>query len=105
MKRIGPIITSCKRQEGVARLRKSIENSDKDLVLGTVELALNVLNGNCKISRCDAERLPKHNGILRRPVDKGIAHGKKRKLIMHRSVFLFPLLAVALSALPSLTRL
>jgi hypothetical protein len=54
------------------RLRKAIlENSDRDVVLGIAELALNVLNGNCKISRSGAERLRKHKTVLRRLVDRG----------------------------------
>jgi hypothetical protein len=65
------------------RVRKAIiKNSDRDLVLGIAQLALNVLNGNCKIFRSSTERLRKHKTVLRRLVDKGIALGKKRKQIV-----------------------
>jgi len=65
------------------RLRKAIiENWENDLVLGIVELALNVLNGNCKISRCGADRLRKHKIVLRRQDGRGIATVKKRKLMI-----------------------
>lgn len=85
------------------RLRKAfVEYSDKDLVLGIVELTLNVLNGNGKISNSGVDQLRKHKTVLRRLFDKGIGLRKKRKLIVQRGVFLLPLLTAALSALPSL---
>jgi len=59
------------------RLRKAIiENSDMDQVLGIAELALKVVNGNCNISRCDADSLRKHKNVLQCLVDKGITIGK-----------------------------
>jgi hypothetical protein len=64
------------------RLRKAIvKNSDRDLVLGIAELALNVLKGNCKIFRIGVDWLHKHKTFLRRLVDKGIVFGKKKRLI------------------------
>ena len=93
-------------QAGVATTAKTIlENSNKDLVLGIAELALTVLNGNCKISKNDVDRLRKHKSVLRRLVDSGIALRRKRKLIVPREGFLHPLLTAALSALPSLIQL
>jgi len=88
------------------RLRKAIlENSKRDLVLGIAELALNVLNGNCKISRSGVDRLRKHKTVLRHIVDSGVTLHKKKKLIVQRGEFLLPLLTAALSALPSLIQL
>jgi hypothetical protein len=87
-----------------ARLPKAIiENSDEGIVLVMAELALNVLNGTSKISRCGAERLRKHKIVIRELVDKGIAFGKKKKL--QRGGFLLPLLTAAFSVLPSLIQL
>jgi len=104
MKRIQSIITSYKRS--LPRLRKAIiENSDRNLVLGKAELALIVLNGNCKNFRCGADRLRKHKNVQRRLVDKGIAIRKKKKLIVQRGGFLLPLLTAALSALLILIQL
>ena len=82
-----------------------IENSDNDLVLGIAELALDVLNGNCKISRCRVDRLRKHKNFLERMVDKRIALSKNRNPIVQQGVFLLPLMTAALSALPSLINL
>jgi len=88
------------------RLRKTIiENSDKDLALGIVDLEINVLNGNCKNSKRGVDQLRKHKIVLRRLTNRGIALRKKRKLIGQRGRFLLTLLIAALSALPSLTRL
>jgi hypothetical protein len=88
------------------RLRKAIfQNWNRDLVLGIAEVSLNVLNGNCKISKCGVDRLRKHKTVLRRLVDIGVALHKKMKLIMQRGGFLLPLLTAALSALPSLIQL
>jgi len=65
------------------RLRKAIiENWENDLVLGIVELALNVLNRNSKISRYGADMLRKHKIVLQRLDGRGIVMGKKRKLII-----------------------
>jgi len=74
-------------------------------VLGIAELALNVLNGNCKISKISVDRLRKHNTDLRRLVDSGIARRKKKKPIVQRVVFLHSLLTASLSVLPSLIQL
>jgi hypothetical protein len=50
---------------GSPRLRQAIiENSDRDLMLGIAELVLNVLNGNCKISKRGVDRLLKHKAVL-----------------------------------------
>jgi hypothetical protein len=35
----------------------ALKSEDKGLVIGTAELALYVVDGNCKICRCDARRL------------------------------------------------
>ena len=84
------------------RLRKAIlETSNKDVILGIIEAALNVLNGNLS---CDTNRLRKHKAVLRHLVDKRIALGKKRELIVQRGGFLLPLLTAVLSALPSIIR-
>jgi len=84
------------------RLRKAIINSsDRDLVLGIAELALNVQKGNCKISKTGVDQLRKLKIFLRRLVDKGIALGRKKKLIVQRDGFLLPLITAVLSALPS----
>ena len=82
------------------RLRKALlETSNKDVTLGIIEAALNMLNGNL---RCQTSRL--HKAVLRHLVDKRIALGKKRKLIVQRGDFLLPLLTAALSALSTFTR-
>jgi hypothetical protein len=61
------------------RLRKAIlVNSNRDLVLGIAELAINVLNGNCKISKSGVDRLRKHKTVLRRLFDIGVALHKKK---------------------------
>jgi hypothetical protein len=87
------------------RLRKAIlENSNRDLVLGIAEFALNVINGNCKISKSGVDQLRKHKTVRRRLVDSGVALHTK-KLTVQRGGFLLPLLTAALSALPSLIQL
>jgi hypothetical protein len=47
------------------RLRIAIiKNSERDLGLGIAELALSILNGNCKISKRRVARLHKHKAVL-----------------------------------------
>jgi hypothetical protein len=88
------------------RLRKAIvENSERDLMLGIAELALNILNWNCNFSKSVVERLRKHKTVKRRLLGSGSSLGKKRNLIVQRGGILLPLLTAALSALPSLIRL
>ena len=48
------------------KLRKAIlKNADRELILSIVECALNVLNGNCKLSNCNKLKLKKFKTILR----------------------------------------
>jgi hypothetical protein len=57
------------------RLRKTIlQTSNKDVILGIMEAALNVLNGNF---RCSTNRLRKHKAVLRHLVDERITLGTR----------------------------
>ena len=84
------------------RIRKEVlETSNKDVILGIIEAALNVLKG---VLRSQTNRLRKHKSGLRHLVDKRIALGIKRKLIVQRGGVLLPLLTAVLSALPIFIR-
>ena len=48
------------------KLRKAfLKNADRELILSIVDCALNVLNGNCKLSDCNKRKLAKFKTVLR----------------------------------------
>ena len=84
------------------KLRKAIlKNANSELILSIVECALNVLNGNCKISECTKRKLGKHKKVLR-DFCKKASISKKRKLVIQKGGFLIPLLSAILPSLISL---
>ena len=84
------------------KLRKAIlQNANRELILSIVECALNVLNGNCKISECTKRKLGKHKSVLRDLCTKASVD-KKKRLIIQKGGFLIPLLSAVLPSLISL---
>jgi hypothetical protein len=65
------------------------------------ECALNVLEGNVKLSKCAKRKLRKYKGQLRKVADKRVSKAKKKKIIIQRGGFLLPLLSAVLPALSS----
>ena len=84
------------------RVRKAIlKNADRELILSIVECALNVLNGNCKLSDCNKRKLAKFKTVLR-ALCKKASIKKKQQLIVQKGGFLIPLLSAVLPTLVSL---
>lgn len=87
------------------KLRRAIlQSGDKQLILTIIECALNILNGNCKLSKCSRQRLGKHKEVLRRLVNKKVSLSSKRRLVVQKGGFLIPLLSAVLTGLTSLIR-
>lgn len=85
------------------KLRRAIlEKSDKALVLAIAECALNVLNGNCKLSKCTIRNLRKYKNSLRQVVDKSQKLDTKRRFIIQKGGFFIPLLSAVLTGLSAL---
>ena len=85
------------------RLRKVItSNCKRELVNSRSECGLNALNGNYKLTHCNARKLRKHKAALRKVADKRVPFSRKKKLIVERGGFLLPLLSAVLSTITSL---
>ena len=85
------------------KLRKAIiSNCNKDLLNSISECALNVLNGNIRLSNCAKRKLKKYKSSLRSLADRRFPRSAKTKLIVQRGGFLLPLLSAVLPALASL---
>ena len=90
-------------KEAMPKLRKAIvSNCNKDLLNSICECALNVLNGNIRISDCTKRKLRKFRTSLRSLVDKRLPLVSKRRVIQQRGGFLLPLLSAVLPALAGL---
>lgn len=87
------------------KLRKAILlNCKKEVIYSIIECALNVLNGNCRLSPCAVKRLHKYRHHLRRLVDPAINVNAKRKALVQSGGFLLPLLSAVLPSLIALFR-
>jgi len=69
-----------------------IISTNDDLIKAIVECAINALNGNHKLTIEDKGKLSKYNNRLRSLVNPKITFKSKRKLIIQKDRFIFPLL-------------
>ena len=84
------------------KLRKAIiSTSNKDLLHSSSECALNVLNGNIRVSDCAKRRLKRYKSSLPSLVDKRLPY-LPRQSSVQRGGFLLPLLSAVLPALARL---
>jgi len=85
------------------KLRRAIlANSDKELVNSVGKCALNVLQGNVKLSNCKKRKLRKFRRQLRTVADSHMPLARKKKLIIQSGGVLVPLLSVVLPTIASL---
>jgi len=82
--------------------RAILANSDKALINGVGECALNVLQGNVKLSNCKKWTLRNFRRQLRSVADRHVPLARKKKLIIQSGGFLVPLLSVVLPTIASL---
>ena len=65
------------------------------------ECALNVLQGNVKLSNCKKRKLRKFRRQLRTVADKHVPVARKKKVIIQSGGFLVPLLVAVLPTIAS----
>ena len=63
---------------------------------------LNVLNGNIKLLDCNTRKMQKYKAALRKVADRHLSLSGKKRLIVQRGGFLFPLLGAILPTIASL---
>jgi len=68
-----------------------------DLIKAIVECAINTLNGNHKIIKREKSKLSKHKNHLDALIDPKIIFKSKWELLIHKGVFIVPLLTNILS--------
>jgi len=78
-----------------------ISEGGKELINGTYECVLNVLNGNIPLSTCVKRRLKNHKLAFRRLADKRVRHSAKKRLLVQKGGFLLRLLSTVLPILAS----
>ena len=84
-------------------LRRAIlANNDKELINSVGECALNVLQGNVKLSKYAKRKLRKFRRQLRTVADRHVSLARKKKVIIQRGRFIVPLLSVVLPTIASL---
>ena len=85
------------------KLRRAIlANSDGELINSVGECALNVLQGNVKLSNCKKRKLRKFRRQLRTVADRHVPLARKKRQIIQSGGFLVPLLSVVLPTIASL---
>jgi hypothetical protein len=77
--------------------RELLTTADDDLIKAIVECAINTLNGNHKLTKKDKGNLSKYKNRLRALVNPKISFKDKRKLLIQKGGFIFPLLTSILS--------
>ena len=85
------------------KLRRAIlAHSDRELINSVGECALNVLQGNVKLSKRKKRRLHKFRRQLRTVADRHVPLPRKKKVIIQSGGFLVPLLSAVLPTIASL---
>jgi len=79
-----------------------ITNCNKELVNCISECVINVMKGNIKLSDCKTRKLKKYKTALRKVADRHVAFAGKKRLIVQRGGFLWPLLGAILPTIASL---
>ena len=88
------------------KLRRAIiANSDKELINSVGVCALNVLQGNVKLSKCAKRKLRKLRRQLRTVADTHVSLARKKKVIIQSGRFIVPLLSLVLPTIASLVYL
>jgi len=77
--------------------RALVTSADDDLIEVIVECAINTLSGNHKLTKEDKGKLRKYRNRLRVLVNPKISFKSKRKRLIRKGGFIFPLLISILS--------
>ena len=84
-------------------LRRAIlANNDKELINSVGECALNVLQGNVKLSKCAKRKLRKFRRQLRTVADRHVSLAVKKKVIIQSGGFIVPFRSAVLPTIASL---
>ena len=78
--------------------RQLLVSASDELIKAIIEIALNTLNGNNKLSKSDKSKLSKHKSRLRALINPKFSLKKKRKLLIQKGGFIVPLLTSILSS-------
>jgi len=73
--------------------RALLASADDELIKAIVECAINTLNGNHKLTIDEKGKLKKYKNHVRALVNSKISSKCKRKLLVQKGGFIFPLLA------------
>ena len=73
-------------------------SASDDLIKAIVECAINTLNGNRKLIKDEKSKLSKYKNHLRALVNPKISFTSKRKLLVQKGGFIFPMLIIILSS-------
>jgi len=79
------------------RARRALLISADDLIKAIIQSAINILNGDHKLTKEDKGKLSKYKNRLRALVNPKIIFRIKRKLLVQKGGFIFPLLTTILS--------
>jgi hypothetical protein len=77
--------------------RALLTTANDELITAIVELAINTLNGNHKLTKEDKSKLTKYKSRLRALVNPKISFKNKRKLLIQKG-FIVPLLTSILTS-------
>jgi len=86
-------LKNAKPQAGRPLLASAID----DIIKAIVECAINILNGNHKLTKDEKSNLRKYKNRLRALVNSKISFKRKRKLLNKKGGFIVPLLTSILS--------
>jgi len=74
-----------------------LASANDEFIKAIVECAINTLNGNHKLSKEEKNKLGKYNNLLRALIDLKFSFKSKRKLLIQKGGFIFPMLTSILS--------
>ena len=77
--------------------RALLASADEELIKAIVGCALNSLNGKYKLTKEEKCKWKKYKSCLRALIDPNISFKSKRKLLLQKSGFIFPMLASVFS--------
>ena len=77
--------------------RASLTSADDDLIKAIVDCAINTLNENHKLTKENRSKLSTYENHLRALVNPQFSPNSKRKLLIQKGGFIFPLLTSILS--------